>query len=65
MESSTLICKCRKVTFGMIENAMEHHNDLGDVVKLFDEVQKETKCSTGCGKCHDKIMDVIADILQH
>ena len=44
MESGTLICKCKKVTYGMIEDAMHHHNDLGDVVKLFEEVQKETSC---------------------
>ena len=47
----------------MIEEAMEKHNDLANVVSLFDEVQKETNCSTGCGGCHDKILDVIADIL--
>ena len=63
MESNVLICKCKKVTFGMIEQAMEHHNDLSDVISLFDEVQKETACSTGCGGCHDKIMDTIADIM--
>ena len=63
MESGTLICKCKKVTYGMIEDAMHHHDDLGDVVKLFEEVQKETSCSTGCGTCHDKILDVIADII--
>ena len=63
MESSTVICNCKKVTFGMIEEAMEKHTDLGDVIRLFDEVQKETSCSTGCGGCHDKIMDIIADII--
>ena len=65
METSTVICNCKKVTFGMIEDAMERHNDLGDVLRLFEEVQKETRCSTGCGGCHDKILDVIADLLQH
>ena len=65
MESSTLICKCRKVTYRRIEDAIHEHNDLNDVLKIFDEVQKETNCSTGCGGCHDKILDIIADFLQH
>ena len=65
MESSALICKCRQVTYGRIEDAIHEHNDLNDVLKIFDEVQKETNCSTGCGGCHDKILDIIADFLQH
>ena len=65
MESSTLICKCRQETYGRIEDAIHEHNDLNDVLKIFDEVQKETNCSTGCGGCHDKILDIIADFLQH
>ena len=34
-----------------------------DVVKSFDEVQKITNCSTGCGGCHDKILDVISELM--
>ena len=34
-----------------------------DVEKEFDEVQKITGCSTGCGGCHDKIMNVISEII--
>ena len=63
MHSTTIICHCRKVTYGAIEDAMHHHDDLGDVIKIFDEVQKETKCSTGCGQCHNRILDIIADLL--
>ena len=29
--------------------------------KTFAELQKITHCSTGCGGCHDKVMDIIAD----
>ena len=32
-------------------------------IENFEEVQKITHCSTGCGGCHDKIMDVIADLI--
>lgn len=63
MHSTAVICNCKQVTYGIIEEAMYHHNDLSDVVQLFDEVQKETSCSTGCGGCHSRILDIIADLL--
>ena len=63
MESSTVICNCKQVAFGAIEKAVREAARLNDAITLFDEVQKETQCSTGCGGCHDKIMDVIADLL--
>jgi len=63
MHSTEILCNCMQVTYGMVEDAMDHHNDLNDVVQLFKAVQEETSCSTGCGGCHDKIMDAIADLL--
>ena len=33
------------------------------VEKAFEDVQRITKCSTGCGGCHDKIMDTISKIM--
>ena len=63
MESTTIICNCKQVTYGQIENVVRRERDITDVVKVFDDVQKQTNCSTGCGGCHDKIMDIIADLL--
>ena len=63
MHSTAVICNCKQVTYGMIEEAMHHHTDLSSVIELFDEVQKETSCSTGCGGCHSRILDIIADLL--
>jgi len=63
MESSTIICNCKQVTFGAIEKAVHEATRLDDAVGLFEEVQEMTKCSTGCGGCHDKILDVIADLM--
>ena len=63
MESSTLICNCKKVTYGLIEDVVRAESIINIVVQVFDDVQKQTNCSTGCGGCHDKIMDIIADLL--
>ena len=32
-----------------------------DVEAEFRHVQAMTQCSTGCGGCHDKIMDIISE----
>ena len=46
-----------------IENALHSESKFENVEKAFDDVQKITKCSTGCGGCHDKIMDTISLIM--
>lgn len=62
MEDYT-ICKCKKVSYSDVEKAMHELKNFSDVQEAFDDVQKVTHCSTGCGGCHDKIMDVISEIM--
>ena len=63
MKPDELICKCKKVSYSDIEQALHKTDKFTDVVKSFDEVQKITNCSTGCGGCHDKILDVISELM--
>ena len=58
-----VICKCKNVTLADIDRALHQHASFSDVEEEFGEVQKLTNCSTGCGGCHDKIMDVISQII--
>ena len=58
-----LICKCKKVTYADVEDALHNEKTFDSVEKSFEVVQKITHCSTGCGGCHDKIMDVISQIM--
>lgn len=60
---NTVICKCKNVSYADIEKALHTAEVFSDVEKEFEEVQKLTQCSTGCGGCHDKIMDVISEIM--
>ena len=60
-----LICHCKKVSYADVERALEQENRFDGVEKAFDEVQKITHCSTGCGGCHDKIMDAISQIMMN
>ena len=58
-----LVCNCKKVTLSDIENALYELDSFRSVEEEFADVQKITRCSTGCGGCHDKIMDIISRII--
>ncbi len=57
------ICNCKKVSFFDVEDALNKFDKFEDVEKAFESVQKITHCSTGCGGCHDKILDAISEIM--
>ncbi len=63
MSENYIICKCKQVSYTDIEKALENHNKMEDVMRVFDDVQKITKCSTGCGGCHDKVLNVISEVM--
>ena len=49
MVSNEMICKCKQVSYLDVENALHEMTCFEDVLQAFDEVQKITHCSTGCG----------------
>lgn len=58
-----IICNCKQVSVADIEEALHKHERFSDVEKAFEEVQMITHCSTGCGGCHDKVLDVISELM--
>ncbi len=58
-----IICNCKKVYYADVENELLKQEKFENVEKAFEDVQKVTHCSTGCGGCHDKIMNVISEIM--
>ena len=58
-----IICNCKQVSLADIERALASKEKFNDVLSAFDDVQKITHCSTGCGGCHDKILEIISEIL--
>ena len=62
MQNFTL-CNCKSVTYADVEAALRREKNFDDIEKLFEDVQRITHCSTGCGGCHDKIMDAISEIM--
>ena len=63
MKANYMVCNCKQVSYNNIANALEGHSKFEDVLALFDEVQKITHCSTGCGGCRDKVLEVISEIM--
>ncbi len=58
-----MVCNCKKVSYFDIEDALNLHKEFKDVLTAFESVKEVTHCSTGCGGCHDKVLDVISEIM--
>lgn len=63
MKENYTICKCKKVSYNDIAQALHEMKKFNDVLDAFEDVKKVTHCSTGCGGCHDKVLDVISEIM--
>ena len=63
MKENYIVCKCAKVDYHSIATALENHNKMEDVIEVFKDVQKVTHCTTGCGGCYEKVLDVISEVL--
>ena len=63
MKENYMVCNCKQVSYSAIADALHQHEKFSDVLEAFESVKEITHCSTGCGGCHDKVLDVISDIL--
>ncbi len=63
MIENYMVCNCKQVSYGDILDAIHGLPNLEDVLTAFESVKEVTHCSTGCGGCHDKVMQVISDVM--
>ena len=63
MIENYMVCNCKQVSYGDIVDAFHEHSNFADVLSAFEEVKEVTHCSTGCGGCHDKVLQVISEVM--
>ncbi len=54
------ICNCKNVYYQDIVDALHSTTNFSSVLGAFDHVKDVTHCSTGCGGCYQKVLDVIS-----
>ncbi len=63
MKENYMVCNCKQVSYANIADAISGTNKFGDVLGAFEDVQNVTNCSTGCGGCYQKVLDIISDLM--
>ena len=63
MVENYMVCNCMQVSYNDIADAMHSFTKFDDVLSTFKKVQEVTNCSTGCGGCHQKVLDIISEIM--
>ncbi len=65
MNKNYTVCHCQQVSYEDIVNALGMNDNYESVLSAFEHVQKITFCSTGCGGCRQKVMDIISEIIMN
>ena len=63
MIENYMVCNCMQVSYNDIADALHNLTKFDDVLGAFTKVQDVTHCSTGCGGCHQKVLDIISEIM--
>ena len=63
MEENYTVCRCKRVRYSDIADALDSNMNFDNVLDAFEDVKEVTHCSTGCGGCHDKVLEVISEIM--
>ena len=63
MVENYIVCNCKQVSYNDIADALHNLKKFDDVLQAFQGVQEVTHCSTGCGGCHQKVLEIISEIM--
>jgi len=63
MKENYTVCNCKKVSYNDIAKALDEMDKFPDVLAAFEDVKKDTHYSIVCFRCHQKVLDVISEIM--
>ena len=63
MQENYTVCHCEQVSYNDIADALDKSKSFDSVLSAFENVQKVTSCSTGCGGCYRQVLDIISEIM--
>ena len=63
MQENYTVCNCKKVSFNDIADALDNMKSFDNVLSAFEGVQRVTHCSTGCGGCYQRVLDIISELM--
>ena len=58
MNRQKIACNCKNITYGMIEDVIKAG------AKNYEDVEKQLRFGTSCGKCKEFIRFLIRDIIE-
>ncbi|MBE7056398.1 MAG: hypothetical protein E7388_03025 [Ruminococcaceae bacterium] len=59
------VCKCNNVSFFDILDQVSNQGDIDGLLNIFENVKNTTHCSTGCGGCYDKVINIISEAISN
>lgn len=57
------VCHCNNVKYFDILDAVHGSKSLDSLLSLFENVKNTTHCSTGCGGCYGRVINIISDVM--
>lgn len=58
-----VVCNCNQVKYFDILDEVHKHNNIENLLDVFEDVKNTTHCSTGCGGCYDKVIAIISEAM--
>ncbi len=58
-----VVCKCNNVSYFDILDELQRHSDINDLLEAFEAVKNTTHCSTGCGGCYEKVVQILSEAM--
>ena len=58
-----IVCNCNQVSYFTILDEVQKHGNIEQLLDVFEQVKDTTHCSTGCGGCYDKVIEIISEAM--